>query len=219
MKTLHVELTCTSDLHIGGQSQGSFLDYLKLRKGEPYIPATHVKGIMRCEAERILRTTQGIPCAITGMANGEDHGIRLCPELEREGKYRCCICSLFGSPNLKGGGDYREGKIRVMNFTLKTPGRANSGLRTHVSIDRDKGRAFTGALYTMNTVSHGTVFSGDIIVREPLEEKDEKPLLLASIHAMADYGLGSERSRGLGRMKCAVTWRDISPVEIGGRSP
>jgi CRISPR/Cas system CSM-associated protein Csm3 (group 7 of RAMP superfamily) len=218
MKTLHVRLTCTSDLHLGGQSQGSILDYLKLRKGEPYIPATHVKGIMRCEAERILRSTQGIPCAITGMAGGNDHGIRLCPELEKEGKYRCCICRLFGSPNLKGGEICREGKIRVMNFTLETTGRVNSGLRAHVSIDRDKGRYLSGALYTMNTVSHGTVFSGDIIVREPLDEKEEKPLLLACIHAMADYGLGSERSRGLGRITCTVTWTDNLPADFGGRS-
>ncbi|OPY38404.1 MAG: RAMP superfamily protein [Methanoregula sp. PtaU1.Bin051] len=216
MKTLHVKLTCTSDLHLGGQNQGSILDYLKLRKGEPYIPATHVKGIMRCEAERILRSTQCIPCAITGMAGDKDHGIHLCPELEKEGKYQCCICKLFGSPNIKGGEGCREGKIRVMNFTLETPDRVNSGLRTHVSIDRNKGRSLTGALYTVNTVSSGTVFSGDIIIREPLDENEETPLLLACIHAMADYGLGSERSRGLGRMKCSVAWKDNLSASYGG---
>ena len=216
MIVLHVELTSTSDMHIGGKKLGSMLDYLKLRKGDPYIPATHIKGIMRSEAERILRATRNIPCSITGMASGSDHRIHLCRELEEEGNYLCCICKLFGSPNRKGGESCREGKIRVMNFYLKDSTRTNSGLRTHVSIDRDTGCKLNRALYSMRTVPKGSVFSGYIIIREELDQSDEKPLLLASIHAMANYGIGGGRSRGLGQMHCTVTWEEKTPEMILG---
>jgi CRISPR/Cas system CSM-associated protein Csm3 (group 7 of RAMP superfamily) len=216
MRILHVELTTTSELHIGGNKQGSVLDFLKLRTGEPYIPATHVKGIMRSEAERILRVTQNIPCSITGMAEGRDHGIHLCRELEEEGKYFCCICKLFGSPNRRGGESCREGKIRVMNFYLKHTGTSGSGQRTHVSIDRDTGCKRTGALYTTLTVPKGAVFSGDIIIRETLGKPEEENLLFGCIHAMADYGIGGERSRGLGQMLCTVTEEKQSVDFKGG---
>jgi CRISPR/Cas system CSM-associated protein Csm3 (group 7 of RAMP superfamily) len=217
MKVLHVTLTCTTDLHTGGQSQGSFLDFLKMRDGKPYLPATHVKGVMRSEAERMLRSTKDIPCAITGMAGGSDHAMVLCPELRERGEFRCGICSLFGHPDIAGGGMFREGKIRVMNFLLPDKIVGIQSERTHVSIDRDTGRAIDGALYSMNTVPRGTVFCGDIIIREPLTDEEER-ILTGSLHAMADYGLGRERSRGLGAMRCAFTAKEMTAAEyLGGK--
>lgn len=217
MKTIRVTLTCLTDLHTGGQSHGSLLDFLKTMNGDAYLPATHVKGVMRSEAERLVRAVHNIPCAITGMAGTDNHGIILCPELRDHGEYRCAVCSLFGPPNVAGGKTFKEGKIRVMNFMIDKK-MGIPGFRTHVSIDRDKGHARQKALYSMTAVPRGTVFYGDIIIREPLTGEEEQ-LLYASIYSMADYGLGRERSRGMGSMRCTIVPLDTGESVYPGGGP
>ena len=203
MKIWKIELVADSDFHTYGDSKGSTLDYLKDAEGMPYIPGTHVKGVMRTEAERILRSFQGIDCWITGdLGVGIDASeqnkrkIKTCEALDR-GEYGCDVCRVFGVPNIKGGKAYREGKIRVTDFRAeKNP---VSVSRMHVSIDRDRLSNKSGALHRIQLVPAGSRFTGYIITKK-LGESEEK-LLRASIHSMVHYGLGGERSRGLGSFK------------------
>lgn len=207
MKIWKIGLVADSDFHTYGDSKGSTLDYLKDTEGVPYIPGTHVKGVMRTEAERMLRSLQGISCWITGDLDVEDvseqnkRKIKTCEALDR-GEYGCDICRVFGVPNIKGGKTYREGKIRVTDFRAeKNP---TSVSRMHVSIDRDMLSNKSGALHRIQLVPAGSRFTGYIITKK-LGETEEK-LLRASLHSMVHYGLGGERSRGLGSFK-------LEPIE------
>ncbi len=193
-------LECTSGFHTMGDVEGSYIDYLKDPVGHyPYIPATHVKGVMRCEAERLLRGAQQMPdCSITG-----DPKIRLCDDI-RKGRFGCAVCRIFGPPRTDGitNKNYLEGSIRVTDFRAVKPKSVLSEQRTHVVINRDTQTKEKRHLFSKNIVSSGTKFRGFIILREDLDETDQN-LLIASIQAMADYGLGGNRSRGLGAVRLA----------------
>lgn len=189
MKILKISLTFKNDFHTTGESKGSLVDFLKDSDDNPYIPASHIKGVMRTEAERLLRSTQNIPCFITGNPK-----IILCSEV-KNGGFKCDVCRIFGVPNVEGGVDYREGKIRVTDF--KTYNNVQAISRMHVSIERETQTKSEHALFNMLSVPSKTEFSGYILIREALTTSEEK-LLHASIHSMAHYGLGKDRSRGLG---------------------
>jgi len=193
MKILKITLLLKNDFHSTGESKGSLVDYLRNSNDEPYIPATHIKGIMRTEAERLLRSTENIPCYITGNPN-----IILCDEV-KAGRFRCDVCRVFGVPNTNGGGDYREGKIRITDFITKNKVIAVS--RMHVSIIRKTQTKKDHALFNMHSVPSKTEFSGFVLIRERLEDSEDK-LLKASIYSMSHYGIGKGRSRGLGGIKC-----------------
>jgi len=204
MKIWKIGLVADSDFHTYGDSKGSTLDYLKDAEGMPFIPGTHIKGVMRTEAERILRSIQGIDCWITGDLDMEDNiaskenprKVKTCDALGK-GEYGCDVCRVFGVPSGKGGKVYREGKIRVTDFRAeKNP---ISVSRMHVSIDRGMLSNKSGALHRIQLVPAGSRFTGYIITKK-LVESEEK-LLKASLHSMVDYGLGGERSRGLGSFK------------------
>lgn len=217
-----IVLECTSGFHTMGDVEGSYIDYLKDPVDhQPYIPATHVKGVMRCEAERLMRGTHQMPdCSITG-----DPKIRLCDDIKK-GKFGCIVCKIFGPPRTEGitNKNYIEGSIRVTDFRVLEPKSVLSEQRAHVVINRETQTKEMRHLFSKNLVSHGTKFRGFIILRENLNDP-EKQLLIASIHAMADYGLGGNRSRGLGGIRLVgdidktVTFDTFTAEFSGGVSP
>lgn len=196
-----IVLECTSGLHTMGDVEGSYIDYLKYSDGSPFIPATHIKGVLRCEAERLLRgdPSRKMPdCSITG-----DPKTRQCDDI-KNGKFGCIVCKIFGPPRTAGitNTNYLEGNIRVTDFRSLQSTQTSSERRTHVVINRDTQTKEKHLLFSRNIVSTGTRFRGFILLRENLSNPEEE-LLTASIHAMADYGLGGNRSRGLGAVKLA----------------
>jgi len=209
MKIWKIRLVADSDFHTYGDSKGSTLDYLKDANKIPYIPGTHVKGVMRTEAERILRSIQGINCWITGdldiekdkVSDQNPRRVKTCEAL-KNGGYGCDICRIFGVPSGKGGKEYREGKIRVTDF--RADKKPTTVSRMHVSIDRDMLSSKSGALHRVQLVPSGSRFTGYIITKK-LNETEEK-LLKASLYSMVDYGLGGGRSRGLGSFQ-------LEPIE------
>lgn len=215
MKIFQITLRATTDFHTAGGSQGSTVDYLRDTSGLPYIPGSHIKGIMRTEAERIVRSVYDIKCWITGDVDKMDadseknkREVVTCSE-SKNGKYACDVCPLFGAPNNDGGNGYIEGKIRVMDFRAD---RENNGFRMHVSIDRDKLSKNDGGLFRTKVVSSGTRFTGHIITKDLSES--EMRLLKASIHSMCHYGIGGERSRGLGSFELDGDIMEISPEDL-----
>lgn len=219
MEVWEIELTCTSPFHTTGTVAGSFIQVLRtgrgLTGGEVYIPATHLKGVMRCEAERIMRTIQDIPCYITG--DPADSGrIQVCDEVEK-GENLCPICSVFGVPHSDGGGRYREGKIRVMDFYLTDGEDHRIERRSHVTINREFLAKEEHALYSEEVVPAQSVFSGQIIIRQALTEEEER-LLRGCINAMADYGIGRDRSRGFGQVSVLYKPKTDRIIPRGKRS-
>ncbi len=195
MNIWRITLVATSDFHTAGDSKGSTVDYLRDAGDVPYIPGTHVKGVMRSEAERILRSVEDVKCWVTGdpdQENVSETNKRKILTCEQISGTRCDVYSIFGSIN--DGDGYIEGKIRVTDFNAVR--KVVSASRMHVSIDRDYMSNRSGGLYRTRVVPRNTSFMGHIITRD-LTENEEK-LLWASLHSMCHYGLGGERSRGLG---------------------
>lgn len=194
-----ITLVATSDFHTSSEAKGSTTDYLRNIDNIPYIPGTHIKGVMRTEAERILRSIKNIDCWITGdveivdASEDKKRPFKTCEEL-KNGGYGCDVCRVFGMPHFINDNNYREGKIRVTDFTAN--GSVVSASRMHVSIDRDTHSKRNNALFRTRVVPAGCQFTGYIITK--VLSEDEKKLLKGSMHSMAHYGLGGERSRGLG---------------------
>jgi CRISPR/Cas system CSM-associated protein Csm3 (group 7 of RAMP superfamily) len=197
MKILRITLKATSDFHTMGGVQGSTIDYLRNNKGVPYILGTHIKGLMRTEAERIGRSISDFKPMISEDNEKLTEDERRSLLTEHELKLREVnpdVCSVFGSIHTDGQQDYSEGKIRVTDFMADREIRPTA--RMHVSIDRDYLSNKKGALFRTRAVPAGSVFTGFVIARN-LEDHEDK-LLTGSIYSMAHYGIGGERSRGLG---------------------
>jgi len=199
MNIWRIRLVATSDFHTSSESKGSTIDYLRNIDDIPYIPGTHIKGVMRTEAERILRYTEDIDCWITGdihlegASEDKKRPYKTCEELKR-GEYGCDVCRVFGMPHGTVDVNYREGKIRITDFIADST--VVSASRMHVSINRNTLSKRDSALFRTRVVPAGCQFTGYIITKT-LEENERK-LLKGSMHSMAHYGLGGERSRGLG---------------------
>jgi len=214
MNILQITLVAITDFHTTSEAKGSSIDYLTDVNEIPYIPGTHIKGVMRTEAERIIRSVEGISCWITGdldmigASKDDKRKVKTCDEL-KNGGFGCDVCRVFGLPNTVGGGKYREGKIRITNF--KASGKVISASRMHVSIDRDTLTNRSGALSQTRVVPSGCKFTGYIIARNLKDSEDN--LLRASIYSMCHYGLGGERSRGLGSFDVekieSITYEDF----------
>jgi len=195
------------DFHTTGLAKGSTIDVLKDNKGNFYIPATHIKGVIRTEAERLSSDVDS-ECYITDIyKEGKKNGkLRTCSDPQNN--LKCPICRMFGSPNLEGK-EFLVPKLRFLDF--HSEGNEVS-TRTHVSIDRDKGSKTNKALYAEKTVSKGTEFTGYIMIRKELNDKEEK-LLKGAIYSASHYGFGSNRSRGLGGVEI-VKYEEISKEDF-----
>jgi CRISPR/Cas system CSM-associated protein Csm3 (group 7 of RAMP superfamily) len=220
MNIWRVSLTVQSGFCTTGEKIGSFVDCLRDIHEIPFIPATHIKGIMRCEAERILRadpSSKSRNCSIFGERfddknSSADGKPQLCGEvLQKNGNFGCDICSLFGSPNVAdttktgAGSIYQEGIIRVTDFHLDNPRIKDRGTdrRPHVAINRASQTKEPRHLFSGNVVPGSQIFQGFIILRRSLTESERK-LLEASLRSMAHYGIGGNRSRGLGAVSINV---------------
>ncbi|HWQ62965.1 MAG TPA: RAMP superfamily CRISPR-associated protein, partial [Methanospirillum sp.] len=153
MKILRIGLINTTDFHTMGEAQGSTIDFLKNSKGIPYIPATHVKGIMRTEAERIMRSAMDYK---NGFLQSEIDNNTSDAERERIKRIRTenelklreissIVCNIFGKIHGEDAETYHEGKIKITDFI------ADKGVmsvsRMHVSINRSYLSKKDGALF------------------------------------------------------------------------
>jgi CRISPR/Cas system CSM-associated protein Csm3 (group 7 of RAMP superfamily) len=212
MKMWKVELRLCSDFHTAGETRGSVIHVLK-SGNMPLIPGSHIKGVLRTEAERLWFGKEGgRKCFLTGTPDGtekEPAGIKKC-----EDKDGCPICGLFGVPEQENKG-YTEAKLKFTDFLCSQAN--NESERTHVRIDRYKGAKGERALFTEKTVARGSVFIGFILLRA-LTNGEEK-LLRGALRSASDYGFGCGRTRGLGCVEITInegTMAELKEVLRGG---
>lgn len=186
-----LRLTTKSVLLIGGQHSSLTLDKMTARytkgdersqEGQPYIPASTLKGAMRIDFERLVRT----------------RGIDIChaPDPERMCSV-CPACRLFGNPR-------RPGKLRFFDARLRNrPPLVQQSYqeRTGVALSRVLRRAAPKKLFNFETTATGMelVFESRIECLEELTD-EEKQLFEDCLRWWSEEGLclGSNRSRGLG---------------------
>lgn len=193
MKAWKITLTLKDDFHTRGESRGAIIDVLRDAEKNVFIPASHIKGVVRTEAERIMPNKP--ECYITGKGNKE--GPSPCDYKNT----KCIICPLFGfADQEKLGGRYQGGKLKFLDFYTSTKDLIE---RVHVRIDRETGAHDEEALYMEKIVPKNTKFIGIIMARTDLNEEEDK-LLEGAIHSAAHYGFGGGRSRGLGTVEVDI---------------
>lgn len=200
MNIFKLTLINTTDFHTRGDVQGSTIDYLKNFKEVPYIPATHIKGVMRTEAERIMHSVMKYKDEPLEPDNVIlDTDIERIKDLNTKKELNLreissTVCNIFGKIHSDTVEGYHEGKIKITDFIANEE--ILSASRMYVSINRNFLSKQERALFKIRTVPAGSRFTGYILTQDLNDE--ENKLLLGSLHSMCHYGLGGNRSRGLG---------------------
>jgi CRISPR/Cas system CSM-associated protein Csm3 (group 7 of RAMP superfamily) len=172
---VRAEFSIAAALHIGTGSRHGKNAALRTRGGQPLIPATTWKGLVRARAGYILRSCWGDNAACTSQL----------------GCSQCPLCGLFGSTA-------RRGRISFRDSTVIAP---RTQARTHVAIDRISGGGKDKLLFTDNVVSSGTV-TLTIFALGPVAAWEHN-LLLHVVRDIHDglIGIGSGAQRGQGTLK------------------
>jgi len=182
---------------------------------KPYIPGSSIKGVFRSSAGSLLslKNPKVTPCDGLSKSNcpeakfitisGEQ--IRLASYIERclrDGvteeamevffKEACLLCKVFGAPHYAGRVSFSD-SYPISTYTL--------GTRTGIAIDRKTGAVYKHALYTVEYVEPGAIFSFKIHARNL--PNYVLGLLAAIIRRMneGEVKIGGFKSRGFGKVK------------------
>lgn len=185
---------------------GSDLPVVKGPDGQPYIPGSSIKGVVRFQTERLLRTIARKP----DLWACDPFSFPCLPDGERERLWReaqgndetfadslfeasCTTCRLFGSPSFAGRVACKDAYIVNSDHLVYV-----TQVRDGVGIDRDLGAARSGIKYDFETVVPGSRF-GIEMVAENLDDW-EMGLLLTVLNWWGEGGfaIGGKSTRGPG---------------------
>jgi CRISPR-associated RAMP protein (TIGR02581 family) len=196
-----------SALHIGWQRSfdpaSSDAPVIKDPRGNPFIPGSSFKGILRGFIEGFLGGAGLNNCFPT-----DDEPCIKDPEKWKDLEYvltnACPVCRIFGS-------SYMGSKLKIKDMPVRQEEwhKAFLRIRDGIIIDRDSRTAKDKGKYDFETVSPGVLFNLEI-VGDNLDQK-EKGLLFTAFDLISQgyASLGGNVSRGTGRIKI-----DIREVEI-----
>jgi CRISPR-associated protein Csm3 len=193
---------------------GSDLPVIKTPEGDPFIPGSSLKGVVRTYVERVLRTLDGMntqhpeqrlwACdpldedrrCVTGAqkkALFEQAGEDDARFTELIWQHSCTACRLFGSPWLASRVAFQDAMLANRESLLRL-----TEVRDGVGIDRDLGSAKTGIKYDFETVPAGAEFGITIVVENA--EEWEVGLLLLALKAIekGELPIGGKTTRGPG---------------------
>jgi len=184
----------------------------------PYLPGSSLRGVIRSHAERILRTLrlERSECDITqrGKACTERSGRRNGEKFPY--KKHCFACRTFGSTELASRTRFTDAYPWPLTADREAMQQAAGEIilesRTSNKIDRRRGVAARGALFTAEVVSSGSFHSEVTLRNYQLWQIALLALVLRDINA-GHQRLGASKSRGLGKVKIAIT--DFQIQQLG----
>lgn len=211
------QLVAVDPVHIGASGRESLnpsdLDshVLKDSQGNPVIPGSSVKGVIRNRFEAVMRSIDEEVCDIfnnnpENCASDRDYNNvmkdkALTDEEKAERLYEksCTVCKLFGGKAVAGKLHFKDCHYAGEKFVGER--------RDGVAIDRDTGSAKRGAKYDFEIIPKGSRFDF-VLIAENLDEKQKNyldfivRLLEGNGVVDGDYlAFGGKTTRGLGRMK------------------
>ncbi len=151
------------------------LDWHKGRK--PVVPATSIKGWLRENAEKVLRSLGQSVC----------DGSR--PSAICRSR-KCLVCQVFGHPREKSPLIFSDGSF---DETLRDT-------RTNVSLSRHRKASYEERLFTVEVAWSKTFEAKGVGFFSTLQEAKQAAAILW-LSAKAGFALGASRSRGLGWLK------------------
>lgn len=208
------ELVALDPIHIGASAKESLnpieLDspVLKDAAGNPVIPGSSIKGVVRSQFERVMRSLfpgQSGSCGVFGGENclKQEDKKRLEPDQLYEKS--CQTCRLFGGIAVAGKLRFKDASYISQNGKV-----CQYEKRDGVGIDRDTGAAAGSAKFDYEIVPRGSRFRFTLIA-ENLDSEQKKQLefviaLLEGTLIPDDYlAFGGKTTRGLGRMRLENT--------------
>lgn len=201
---------------------GTDMPVLKDPNGLPFIPGSSIKGVVRFQAERILRAWNhqpnlwacepfGDPCVPETSRDGRKGKDKFWEEADKNDavfaqkvfEASCTACRLFGSPWFAGRVAFKDAYLTNADALPVV-----TQIRDGVGIDRDLGAARTGVKYDFETVVPGACFGLEILA-ENLEGW-EIGFLLTVLRLWEEGGIaiGGKTTRGPG-------WGRLRDLKIG----
>lgn len=202
-------LTTQTALHIGGgasEIEAVDLPVVKTNRGDPFIPGSSIKGVVRSTVEALLRSAE-IPSlrACNPLINDMKRADVSCgAHFNRNAPIRdhCAACRLFGSHLVAS-------HVRFSDAHLNHRGSLSPlEKRDGVSIDRDLRVAADKRKYDLEVVAPDTPFALEILVQNA--EPWMMGLLVTGLDALQSgmTALGGFTSRGLGRIR--IDWTTLT---------
>ncbi len=109
--SLRVTAQFETPFHIGSGVVGegaAMRSLLKDPQGRPYLPGSALKGVLRHEAERIVRTVMEDKLVVCRAPRAET----MCPQWPNFGKF-CPVCRTFGAPALPSPFHFGDLQVRL----------------------------------------------------------------------------------------------------------
>lgn len=242
---IHATLEMKTALAVGSrlslEPTGTDMPVIKDARGHPFIPGSSLKGVLRFQTERLLRTLNrqpelwacdplGDPCLPAGRRdkkqNAKSSREELMEQAEKEAKAnKRSADELFAEAAFHHsctacrlfGSPWFASRVAFKDAYLKNAEDLPVlyQIRDGVGIDRDLGAARTGIKYDFETVVPGAQFDIEIL-GENLEDW-EIGLLLTVLEMWSDGGIAiggkSTRGPGWGVLR-DLTYRRVDPSNL-----
>lgn len=198
-------LRCTTALRIGAGGESSIpsatdLPVMRTAGGEPFIPGSSLRGVVRAYIERIVRSLEPQPGDGKGACDPLDlqnpctraKSNDKKPSVDEVCNGSCRVCRVFGNTRLAS---------RVRFADLPCAGAWAVEVRDGVAIDRETETVSGGKKYDFEVVPAGTTFA--MRVTADNLDAEEKGLLWLGLRELRDghVQVGGGKGRGLGWVK------------------
>lgn len=187
--------------------------FIKDVNGDPFIPGSSLKGVMRSFLERVLRNDENSNvCSVDNICLKDfsllSKKVKILKEAfpnaeevsdEMASKYVydhiCAVCRIFGGAN-------NAAKLMIRDARLKE-GSVFAGfeIRNGVTIDRDTNTAARGKLFEVEVVPADTVFSFKAVGENLTDEEYKDVLVMLKSMQEGFIDIGGMTTRGCGSIE------------------
>ncbi len=212
-------LVAVDPVHIGASAKNTLnpndvdSSVLKDNNGNPVIPGSSIKGVVRSKFEAVLRSLNNANIRVCNIFDPNDSTCITNKEAKEINKDKsmteykkaealyeksCDVCKIFGGREVAGKLQFKD--------CFFIGDKCNYERRDGVAIDRETGAAKRGAKYDFEVIPKGAKFDF-MLIAENLDEKQMMYLdfiikLIEGTLVEGDYiAVGGKTSRGMGRIK------------------
>ncbi len=210
--TLEIQTALSVGSRLSLEPTGTDMPVIKTPDGLPFIPGSSIKGVVRFQAERLLRTWNRPPrlwacdpfhepCVPEKSRDGRKGKEELWKESVQNDaafarevfKASCTACRLFGSPWFAGRVAFKDAYlINAEALSVVTQ------IRDGVGIDRDLGAARAHVKYDFETVVPGACFGIEILAENLQDWEIGFLLIVLRLWEEGGIAIGGKTTRGPG---------------------